>query len=152
MIGPLVNFAPLRLRFTGDRSFENWLGDVRRVVLETSANITLAASQRMRLLRPRGVPMPDINARFVAWSAAGPTRLGAVELEPLASTAPGDGLFRIELEHPDETDRCRLDFNPQLHEPHAVRTFVARSRAFAAAVCAEPRRSLRDIHGAIALL
>jgi non-ribosomal peptide synthetase component F len=152
MIGPFLNFGVLRLRFPEDPSFHGWLGEVRRAVIDTGSRVTIPWEQLMPELRGRDVQIPMIPARFVAWSALGPMRLGDVELEPLPRRCAESWGFRLGVNRPYETDRCWTEFDPRIHDPVAVRAFLARLQTLVAAVCAEPDRSLRDLHSAAALI
>jgi hypothetical protein len=60
--------------------------------------------------------------------------------------------FRVGLNRPYERDRCWAEFDPRIHDPAGALAFLSRIAALAAAVCAEPDRSLIDLHAAVALV
>jgi amino acid adenylation domain-containing protein len=72
MIGLFLNFAMLRLSFSGDPSFSDWVHHVRRAVIDTSARVSIPAERLRTELRARKVELPQTEARFVA---AGPSSI-----------------------------------------------------------------------------
>jgi hypothetical protein len=152
MIGVFVNFAALRLRFTGEPTFRSWLGEVRRAVIDTGAHVTVPAEQLTRELGRRNVRPPRTEARFVAWAAIAPMRFGGIELEPLPRRGAEASGFRLGVNRPYESERCWAEFDPKVHDRSGVEQFLAHLTGLVAAACAEPDRSLRDLHAAVALL
>jgi amino acid adenylation domain-containing protein len=152
MIGLFLNFAPVRLRFHGDPSFREWVRRVRRAVIDTSAHVTIPAQKRVAALRRHSVRWPQPQARFVAWTAVPPMSFGGIELEPLPRRCAEAFGFRLGVNRVYESERCWVEFDAQAHDAAAVQEFVDRLQTLIAAVGAEPDRSVRDLHTAIAVL
>jgi hypothetical protein len=152
MIGPFLNFGVLRLRFPEDPSFRGWLGEVRRAVVDTGLRVTIPWEELMPELRRREVQIPIIPARFVAWSALSPMRFAGIELESLPRRCADSWGFRLGVNRPYESDRCWAEFDPRTYDPAAVQGFLGRLQALVAAVCAEPDRSLRDLHSTVLVI
>jgi hypothetical protein len=150
MIGVFLNFAILRLRFGGAPSLRRWIAEVRRTVVDTSARVTIPTEELMPELHRRGVKLPQVDVRFVAWAAMGSMRFGGLELEPLPRRCVGGLGFRLGVNRPYETERCWTEFDAARYDPEGVRAFLSRLRALTAAACAEPDRPLAELHTAFA--
>ncbi len=151
MIGPFLNFVVLRMRFTGAPTFRGWVGEVRRTVIDAGAHATVPWERLMPELRERGVTIPRVATRFVAWSALSPMRFADLELEPLPRECDEPWGFRLGVNRAFEADRCWVEFDPREHDRDAVRAFLDRLQTLIAVVAAEPDRPLRDLHSAVAL-
>jgi amino acid adenylation domain-containing protein len=152
MIGVFLNYVLVRLRFTGEPTFQQWLGEVRRSVIDTSARVSIPTERLRRELRAEGVRLPVPAARFVAWPTLAPMRFGGIEVEPLPRRCAEASGFRLGVNRAYEADRCWAEFDPKVHDPVGVEQFLGRLRALIAAVAAEPDRPLRDLHAAVAVL
>jgi hypothetical protein len=152
MIGPFLNFVVLRLRFGQNATFRAWVGEVRRAVIDAGAHATVPWERLMPELRERGVTIPKVATRFVAWSALAPMRFAGLELEPLPRQCDEPWGFRLGVNRAFEADRCWVEFDPREHDPKAVGDFLDRLRTLVAVVAAEPDRPLRDLHRAATLI
>jgi non-ribosomal peptide synthetase component F len=152
MIGVFLNYVLVRLRFAGEPTFQQWLGEVRRSVIDTSAHVRIPTERLRRDLREQGVRLPMPAARFVAWPALAPMRFGGIELEPMPRRCAEASGFRLGVNRAYEADRCWAEFDPKVHDPRGVEEFLGRLRALVAAAAAEPDRPLRDLHAAVAVL
>lgn len=149
MFGPFLNFGVLRLRIAGDAGFRDCMAEVRRVVLDVGAHVSVPWEQLSAQLRERGVAIPMVWARFVAWPVIAPMTLGGVTVEALPRRCTELWGFRLGVNRPHEADRCWAEFDPCLHDPVAVRRFLTRLTAFVAAICAAPDRPLGELHAAL---
>lgn len=149
MFGPFLNFGVLRLRLAGDASFRGWLAEVRRTVVDVGSHVSVPWEQLSAQLRERGVAIPMVWARFVAWPVIAPMTLGGVTVEALPRRCTELWGFRLGVNQPYESDRCWAEFDPCLHDPAAVRRFLNRLTAFVAAICAAPDRPLSELHAAM---
>ncbi len=150
MFGPLINFRPLRLRFNGDPSFHGWLSEVRRVVIDTSAHSSIPWEVLRRKLLAAGAALPPPSAMFIPSGSVEAMRFGGVHIDPLPRPCPASGVafFKLGLNRPSESDRCWAELDARVHDPAGVEAFLSRLQSLVAGVCAEPGRSMRDLHAA----
>jgi hypothetical protein len=149
MLGRFLNFSLVRLRLAGDPSFNRWLGEVRRAVIDAGMH-TLIPAERLR--RELDVELPPPAVRFAAWPGLAPMPFGDLKLESVGRKGERSAVFGIAINQAHEAGRCWAEFDPAHHDPSGVEQFVSRLQALIAAAAAEPGRSLRDMHAAIAVL
>jgi hypothetical protein len=146
MFGFFTNLAPLRLRFTGDPCFRDWLARVRSEVTAMSAHSQSPYDGVCDALRTSGMEPPELNA-ICGTSAIMPReRFGGLELTPLyRHFGSMPWRFTLQLDPVWEDQRCLAAFDARLNDPRAVRRFVDRYTDLLAAVGAEPGRPLREL-------
>jgi acyl carrier protein len=149
MIGVFLNVALLRLRLQGEPSFRDWVAETRRTVIEASRHVTIPTERLMAELARRGLALPRVEARFVAWATMSSMSFGGLELEPLPRRCTAGMGFRLGVNRPFEADRCWAEYDADRFDPDAVAAFLTRLRAFSAAAAVEPDRSLRDLHASV---
>jgi hypothetical protein len=150
MLGPFINFRPLRLRVPGEESFASLLAGVREAVLETSTHSQIAWQRLAGELRARGVRPAPVVASFAAWESVTGMEFGGLRLEALPRGCGAARGFRVGVNRHYEADRCWVDFDPHRFDPVAVAAFAGRLRAFLAAVATEPSRPVRELHESLA--
>ena len=89
---------------------------------------------------------PEIRAVFDAAHEVPPLRCGGLEIVPMESVFAGRRWgFRFAVVQRRDTDRCLTTFDPRIHDPSGVRSFIARFQHVATQVCAHPDRPLREL-------
>jgi non-ribosomal peptide synthetase component F len=149
MIGLFLNFAVLRLRISESENFAALVREVRRSVVETSQRVWIPVEQLNAELLKRGVRPPNAPARFVAWATLGRMCFGGIEVEPLPRGCPAAAGFRLGVNRSYETERCWVEFDPQIYDRAEVLLFLKRLQALIAAVCANPEQPLDKLRTAI---
>ncbi len=148
MFGPFYDNAVLRLRFTKQRSFREWLAEVRDEVIEVGRHAGIHWGRLMHELHQRGVELPTPLPRFHALWAPPPMHFGGIEVDALARRPGEVRTFLLDVNRAYEADRSRAEFDPRVHDPAGVESFVSRFQALTAAVCEEPDRPLGELHHA----
>ena len=148
MLGPFINFRPLRLRIAREQTFEEALRLVRREVLDVSAHARFPWEAIARELGRRGLQPPVVTASFSSWSSVGSMRFGGIELEPLPRPCGESRGFRVGVARAYEASRCWADFDPCVFDRVGVAEFVQGLRQFVAGICAAPARAIADVHAA----
>jgi acyl-coenzyme A synthetase/AMP-(fatty) acid ligase/acyl carrier protein len=145
MLGPFINYRPLRLQVNLERPFAEVLAEVRGAVLDAAAYSGIPWERLARELRSRGVrPWPP-SASFSAWASVEHVRLGGVEIEPLPRPCGESEGFRVGVNRRYERDRCWADFDPKLYEAAEVARFTRRLQRLIAAVAKEPNAPLNGL-------
>ena len=154
MFGPLINFTPMRFGFEGAPSFYDWLAEVRRVVIDTTAHASVPWEVLRTELLAAGIKLRRFSAMFVPSAGIEPMSFGGIELAPLRRPCPPSRVpfLRLGVNRPFETDRCWAEFDTRIHDPAGVESFLSRLRALAAGVSAHPEGSLHDLHAAVSLV
>jgi hypothetical protein len=153
MLGDFTNTAALRLSFSGDPSFRQWLAQIRAAVLEMSAHAEVPHEQLMEALERSGVTPPELRVSFAMSHQLPPLRMAGLEIAPLRArlqlVPPG---FTFMVDQWYEAERCQVYFDPRHYEASGVRSFVARFQRFAGELCKHPDASLRQTFKAARLL
>ena len=140
VFGMFSNLATLRLRFRGRPTFREWLGHVRRTVIDTSAHAEIPYEPLCEELRRAGVAPPEIRAVFGTMNPPSPRRFGGLDLTPqrriVFEHMPWG--FSFSVNQLDEAEGCRVDFDARIHDPAAVQSFIAGYQRLAGAVAASP--------------
>jgi amino acid adenylation domain-containing protein len=146
MFGFFGNPVALRLRFQGDPGFVDWLASVRTAVIEMSAHSQIPYSEVCKDLRRGGLEPPQLQAILSAWGTLPPMRFEGLEISPLkrAFGAMPWG-FTIQLDPYWETERCLASFDARVHDPGAVRSFIADYQRLLGAIASEPDRPLSEL-------
>jgi len=146
MFGFFGNPVALRLRFGGDPSFVDWLASVRAAVIEMSAHSQIPYGELCKELRKGGLELPHIQAFLSAWGTLPPVWFEGLEVSPLKrsfGTMPWG--FTIQLDPYWETERCLAAFDARVHDPGAVRSFIADYQRLLGGIASEPERPLREL-------
>jgi non-ribosomal peptide synthetase component F len=146
MFGFFGNPVALRLRFEGDPGFVDWLVSVRTAVIEMSAHSQIPYSEVCKELRKAGLELPQLQAILSAWGTLPPMRFEGLEVSPLKrsfGTMPWG--FTIQLDPYWETERCLASFDARVHDPGAVRSFIADYQRLLGLIASQPERPLSEL-------
>jgi acyl-coenzyme A synthetase/AMP-(fatty) acid ligase/acyl carrier protein len=146
MMGPLINRAVLRLRCSAQLRVEDWLGVVRHEVVDLKRHGNIPFDRLLGDLRARGVRPPTLRIKFQAFYEVPPMSFAGLELEQLPRRQAHPWAFTLGVNRLPEGERWHAVFDPQIHDPAAVAAFLTRMHALAAAACAQPQQTLREIH------
>ncbi len=146
MFGFFANPVALRLRFEGDPGFVDWVATVRAAVIEMSAHAQSPYGQLCDELRKVCSEPPELNAIVSTWGTMPPIRYEGLEVSPLERFF-GDMPwgFTIQVDPYWETERCVAAFDARIHDPAAVRSFIAAYQQLLRDVSSEPERPLRRL-------
>ena len=144
MFGLFFNLTSLRLDFSGEPTFREWLGRVSSSVAETSAHAQIPYEPLWEELAHDGIAPPALQGTFHVSEQLPPLSFGGLAVRPLKPHllgAPAGFAFIVDRHY--EADRCRVSFDPGVYEPAGVRKFLAAYQRLAAAAAAKPDRRLR---------
>jgi non-ribosomal peptide synthetase component F len=146
MFGFFSNLTVLRLHFSGDLTFRDWLARVRGVVLDASAHAEIPFEELRQELRKDGGELSEPSVIFSLSDQRPPLRFGGLELGPLNrnwESMPWG--FTVVVNRWYESDRCFASFDAHVYSPRKVRAFLDRLRDLMGAVASEPDRRLREL-------
>ena len=149
MFGPLMNRAPIRLRFAGEMGLARWVAAVRTEIVELSGYGRIPFDLLIQELRARGVHHPTLGTTFQLDEEPVRVKFGGLVVEPLprAPIRPWACIFRvIRIE---SGERWRGIFDPERFDPTGVEHFLIRMRSLAVSACAEPQRPLSELYAAM---
>lgn len=146
LFGPLINQAVIRLRFTAEMGLARWVAAVRTEIVDLGRHGWIPYTLLMQELGARGVRPPALGTKFQVDEEPAPARFDGLEVEPLPRDPVQPFAFRLEVKRTPSGERWRAVLDPQLHDPAGVERFLIRMRSLAVDACAEPRRSLRELH------
>jgi acyl-CoA synthetase (AMP-forming)/AMP-acid ligase II len=149
IFGPLINRAVIRLRYADDVSLSAWIAVVRLEVVELSGYGQVPFDLLIRELQASGVRHPLLGTKFQVDEEPPLTRFGGLEVEPLPRDPVAPWRFTLFVKRLASGERWRAVFDA-LHDPVGAEAFLIRMRALAVTACAEPQRSLRELHAALA--
>jgi amino acid adenylation domain-containing protein len=147
MFGDFTNLVALRLSFSSDLSFREWLGRVRATVIQMSAHAQVPHDQLTEALARDGITPPEIRAFFGVSQQPPPWRVAGLEITPLRPIALALPVFSFTVDQWHEADGCQVSFQPGTYDPSRVRSFVARFQRFVDRVCTRPDAPLRQTLG-----
>jgi nonribosomal peptide synthetase protein BlmIV len=146
VLGYFVNLVPLRFRYQPDKSFREWISDIRAGVVASEAGGHIPHEQLRDALRQTGIELPaihvicDISTKRESRSFAG------LELTPMArlhETAAWG--FTLIFDANDEEHGCRVNFDVNFHDPARVRETVGRLRRLLDGASRHPDGRLADL-------
>ena len=138
VIGPITNYGVVRCRDATERTFNEWLRDVRRWVIDLSTYCHVPFRFVGPELRRAGVPVACPQASFAS-SLRGPIRpFGGLEIQQLPRECPDLQHFRVGVNQAFEEDQCWVEFDLREHNEAAVRRYIERLEAFIAAAASQP--------------
>ncbi len=145
MFGLFFNLTTLRLDFSGEPSFREWLNRVRSTVAETSAHAQIPYELLWEELASEGVAAPSLQGIFHVAEQLPPLRFGGLTVAPLkpALQGPPTG-FAFIVDHHYEAERCRISFDPRTYDPVGVRAFISGYQRLATAAATSPDSPLRS--------
>lgn len=144
MMGFFSNLVTLRLRLPPDLSFGQILDRTRAAVIAASAHSDAPYRPLTEALGARGVAVPAIRLIF-GLNDQSPVRFADLELTTLGThveTMPWE--FTLTLERYEENAVPAAHFDAHIHDPAAVRKFLARYERFVARVCERPDRPVGE--------
>ena len=144
MFGFFANQTPVRLKFSGNFTFRQWLARVRSTVLETLAHAAIPFDQLCDELTKEGVTLPEINSIVQASESMPSIRLGETDIanpERILPRMP----WGFSLLFYRDCHRCEARFDATNYDQAGVRSMMERYTQFMAAACAEPDRPLCEL-------
>ncbi len=150
LIGLFINLLVLRTDLSGDPSFFDLLGSVRKTVLEALANQDVPFEQLVEVLKPRRDlsrnPLYQVNFIFQRAFVRQQT-FGAMELIDVPSTSAG-ALYDLNFFMVERTEGWRLscELNTDLFRPETVVRMLDQFRDIFAAVAHDPERRISELH------
>jgi non-ribosomal peptide synthetase component F len=127
MFGFFANPVALRLHCDLDKTFREWLADVRAAVVETQARAEIPHDELCRELGKVGVKPLKLDVIFGVSDHTAPVHFGDVELtwlERRMETMPTS--FTLTFDHHNEDHRCWCAFDARIYDPIRVRDFISR--------------------------
>jgi non-ribosomal peptide synthetase component F/acyl carrier protein len=146
MLGLFINRTLLRLRFPGELGFRQWLGDVRRTVIDTSTHSSIPHGRLREELLETGVQLPVPVTRFAAVYQLPETRFAALKVVGIGREQLTPRGFVLGVDRNHDSTGCRAVFDPRFFDPSLVEEFVNRLKAFAGEICARPDAPLTELH------
>jgi non-ribosomal peptide synthetase component F/acyl carrier protein len=146
MIGPFINRALLRIRFSGAFTFADWLPQVRDAVLDTSEHMTIPFDHLWRELHRRGIRRPPAHTKFEAQYRVPTMRFAGLELEALTRHYVEPWGFTLGVEQHEGSDCWRAVFDPLVYDAGAVERFLEDLEALVSAMCKQPNRPIQELH------
>jgi len=146
MFGFFANLVTLRLRFDPDRTFREWLSDVRRTVSDAAAHGDVPYEELFAALTARGFEPPPIRA-IINRSTEHPA-LQFAGLKMTTRTHAGHHMpwgFSISIENRNHDRDSSVHFDAGIYDPAGVREFVARYENLLDAVSQQPDTPLREL-------
>jgi amino acid adenylation domain-containing protein len=146
MFGFFANPAALRLRCDLQRTFREWLAEVRKVMIETQAHAEIPYDKLCQELRKAGVKPLKFDLIFGVSDHTAPVRFGGVELtwlERRMEAMPSG--FTLTFDQHNENHRCWAAFDARIYDPTRVRDFISRLARFLSAVSRKPDSSVTDL-------
>jgi amino acid adenylation domain-containing protein len=127
MFGFFANPTALRLGCDLNRTFREWLAEVRKVVIETQARAEIPYDELCQELHKVGVKPLKFELIFGVSDHTAPVRFGGVELtwlERRMEAMPSS--FTLTFDQHNEDHRCWAAFDAHIYDPARVRTFIGR--------------------------
>ena len=144
--GLFANVVLLRFRCDPNTRFREWLGIVRKRMLEFSANSEIPFDQLRGALQREGLHLPDVHLIFNAVSTRAAVNFPGFRLswsDQLFQTMPWG--FSMNPDSSSENCSCRTLFDSRSYDPVEVRRFVERYRGLLNAVSQNADRSIADL-------
>jgi hypothetical protein len=144
--GLFANVVLLRFRCDHTTRFRDWLGIVRRRMLEFSANSEIPFDQLRKALQREGLRLPDVHLIFNAVSTRGTVNFAGFTLswcDQLFQAMPRG--FSMNPDSSSENCSCRTLFDSQSYDPVEVRRFVERYRGLLNAVSQNADLSIGEL-------
>jgi acyl carrier protein len=149
MIGPLINRVLLRIRFSGELTFNGWLAEVREAVLETMAHTTITFGELWRELHRQGIQRPTVRTKFEAHYRVPSKRFGDLQLEALTRHYVEPWGFTLGIECDEGADRWRAVCDPGEYDVTVVERFLGDLEKLVRAACTQPDRPLRELEAGL---
>jgi hypothetical protein len=146
MFGFFANLATLRFQGELTSPFRSWVAQVRSVLSKVTANSGIPYHLLCEELRRDGVTPPEIHAIFSVADHTEPLSMGNVEvtwLEKRTATVPWG--FTLQLNQHNEEQRCSVEFDSRLYDPHGVRKWLALFTRFLDCTSREPDRPVAEL-------
>ena len=140
MFGFFANPTALRLHCDLNRTFREWLTEVREVVIETQAHAEIPHDELCRELRKAGVKPLKFDLMVGVSDHTAPVRFGGIELTWLERRmeAMPTG-FTLTFDQHNEGHRCWTAFDARIYDPAQVRDFITRLVRLLDAVSHNPK-------------
>ncbi len=150
LFGCLANPIALRFNFSGERSFRQWLPEVRGIVLEAQEHAHIPFEELCEELRASGVQPPRLRVVF-AISDERPRHFGGLMLERQPGMmAAMPVCFTVVMNRTQEDRLCHASFDATVCDPQAVRSLLNRFGRFLHALKESPDAPMGVLHRQIA--
>ena len=143
MFGFFLNMVPLRLRYSRDQTFKEWLHCVKVTVADAQSHSAIPYDELCDELRRRDIVPPDIQIIFGLSGHMPAMHFGGLEIEAGDRTSermPWGFSLSFDLQH--EEPFCRATFDARIYDPAGVRDFIARLLEVLDVASHEPDRCL----------
>jgi non-ribosomal peptide synthetase component F len=150
MFGYFSNLITLVLPFDPTAPLRGWIGKVQYILAEATAHSDLPYEQLCDELLEQGRVPPEINAIFSVRTPMPETAWLKSEQLPLRDgrlTMPWGFSFTVDQD--EESNRCQVAFDANLHDRAGVRRFIDRYAGLAEAAAAAPDRPLGGLFRAL---
>lgn len=127
MFGFFLNMVPLRLRYSKNKTFKEWLHYLKMAVAETQSYSAIPYDELCDKLRRREIVPPVIQVIFGLSGHMPAMYFGGLEIEAgdrTSETMPWGFSLSFDLQH--EESFCRATFDARIYDPEGVREFIAR--------------------------
>jgi amino acid adenylation domain-containing protein len=145
MFGFFADLRALRMSFTGNPSFREWVAKVRKIVIEAQARTEIPYEQLCEELCRQGVVPPVIQMIF-SLTDLNELRFDELEISDLGGrfqTMPWGLTFSFARSNPGHT--CRAKFDARIYEPTGVISLLERYLRTLDHASLQPDRPLREI-------
>jgi acyl carrier protein len=146
IFGFFANLATLRFRFDPDRTFREWLTDVRATVTAAEAHGDVPYEELSRELSAQRATLPEIRVIFNMLTYHPALRFADLQLtfgDRREQTMPWG--FTIRLDPWNRSNGCRANFDAGIYDPAGVCEFVERYKKLLDAVSRQPDVPLRKL-------
>ncbi len=143
MFGFFLNMVPLRLRYSQEQSFREWLHCVKRTVVDTQSRSAIPYEDLCEELRRRNIGPPNIQVIFGLSGHLPVAHFGGLEIaahERANEKMPWG--FSVSFDRQEEASFCRATFDARIYEPAGVSEFIERLLRLLDAASRAPGRAM----------
>jgi hypothetical protein len=127
IFGFFSHSALLRLNCDFQRTFRQWLGDVRAAVNEMQSRAMISEKMLLRELRKNRIKLSKRSICFALADHTEPIRFGEIEMKQFGSAWEREcSGFHVTFDQHDEAAGCHAMFDSRVYDSEKVRAFLER--------------------------